>query len=163
MGTGQTLLTIMAMLMLSRLILSVNTNTAQNGASIEMAAYRITGSSLGFSIIEEASGLAFDQASVASNITSTSQLSTTLGPESGEVYPNYNDFDDFNGLVKIDTVANSAVFKTTVVVQYVTVSGSNIVVSSTPTYSKQITVKVSSPSMSDTLIFQDVMSYWYFR
>lgn len=163
MGTGQTLLTIMAMLMLSRLILSVNTNTAQNGASIEVAAYRITGSSLGFSIIEEASGLAFDQASVASNITSTSQLSTTLGPESGEVYPNYNDFDDFNGLVKIDTVANSAVFKTTVVVQYVTVSGSNIVVSSTPTYSKQITVKVSSPSMSDTLIFQDVMSYWYFR
>ncbi len=163
MGTGQTLLTIMAMLMLSRLILSVNTNTAQNGASIEMAAYRITASSLGFSIIEEASGLAFDQASVASNITATSQLSTTLGPETGEVYPNFNDFDDFNGLVKIDTVANSAVFKTTVVVQYVTVSGSSIVVSSTPTYSKQITVKVSSVSMSDTLIFQDVMSYWYFR
>ena len=132
MGTGQTLLTIMAMLMLSRLILSVNTNTAQNGASIEMAAYRITASSLGFSIIEEASGLAFDQASVASNITATSQLSTTLGPETGEVYPNFNDFDDFNGLVKIDTVANSAVFKTTVVVQYVTVSGSSIVVSSTP-------------------------------
>ncbi len=153
----------MAMLMLSRLILSVNSNTAQNGASIETAAYRITASSLGFSIIEEASGMAFDQASVASNITSTSQLSTTLGPETGEVYPNFNDFDDFNGLVKIDTVANSAVFKTTVVVQYVTVSGNSIVVSSTPTYNKQITVKVSSVSMSDTLLFQDVMSYWYFR
>jgi hypothetical protein len=163
MGTGQTLLTIMAMLMLSRLILSVNSNTAQNGASIDMAAYRITGSSLGFSIIEEASGMAFDQATVAASINATSQLSTTLGPESGEVYPNFNDFDDFNGLVKYDSVQNSAAFKTTAVVEYVSVSGNSIIVSASPTYNKRITVRVSSVSMSDTLVFQDVMSYWYFR
>jgi hypothetical protein len=38
MGTGQTLLTIMAMMMLGRLILSVNTAMAQSGSAIEMAA-----------------------------------------------------------------------------------------------------------------------------
>lgn len=163
MGTGQTLLTIMAMLMLSRLILSVNSNTAQNGAAIDMAAYRITATSLGTSMLEEASGMAFDQATIATNVTSTSQLSATLGPETGEVYPNFNDFDDFNGLVKVDSLQSSAVFTTTAKVEYVTVSGSNVVVSSSQTYNKRLTVKVFSKSMSDTLVFYDVYSYWYFR
>ena len=61
MGTGQTLLTIAAMMMLSRMMLSVNNSNAQSGGSVEMAAYRITGTSLGKSIIEEATGCAYDQ------------------------------------------------------------------------------------------------------
>jgi MSHA pilin protein MshD len=163
MGTGQTLLTIMATMMLGRLILSVNTGTAESGAAIEMSAYRITGTSLGTSILEEASGMAFDEATVASDINSTSLLSTTLGPESGEVYPDFDDYDDFNGLTKVDSLQSSAVFTTKVKVEYVSISGSAIVVSATPTYNKRITVKVSSPSMTDTLKFYDVYSYWYFR
>ncbi len=163
MGTGQTLLTIMAMMMLGKLILSVNTSTAMSGAAIEMSAYRITGTSLGTSILEEASGMAFDEATVASDIHSTSLLSTTLGPESGEVYPDYDDFDDFNGLVRVDSLQGSAVFTTRVTVEYVSISGGAIVVTGTPTYNKRITVSVSSPSMTDTLKFYDVYSYWYFN
>lgn len=163
MGTGQTLLTIMATVMLSRLILSVNAGTAQSGEAIEMSAYRITGTSLGTSILEEASGQAFDQATVASDVNSISLLSTALGPETGEIYPNFDDYDDFNGLVKVDSLQSSAIFTTRVTVEYVSISGGAIVVSSTPTYNKRITVKVSSPSMTDTLKFYDVYSYWYFR
>lgn len=163
MGTGQTLLTIMAMMMLGRLVLSVNAATAESGGSIEMSAYRITGTSLGTSILEEASGVAYDEATVASDINSTSLLSTTIGPESGEVYPDYDDYDDFNGLARVDSLQSSAVFTTRVKVDYVSISGGAIVVSATPTYNKRITVAVSSPSMIDTLKFYDVYSYWYFR
>ena len=69
MGTGQTLLTIAAMMMISRMVLSVNNENAQSGGSIEMAAYRITATSLGTSVIEEASGLAFDELSDTNGIS----------------------------------------------------------------------------------------------
>ncbi len=165
MGTGQTLLTIMAMMMLSRMALSVNSSNAQGGAAVEMAAYRITATSLGTSLIEEATGLAFDQKSDTVGISNASSFTPTisLGPESGDHYPGYNDCDDFNGLHKIDSLAGSAIFITDVKVEYVTISGNAIVVSGSQTYNKRITVSVSSKSMPDTLKFYNVFSYWYFR
>jgi MSHA pilin protein MshD len=165
MGTGQTLLTIAAMMMISRMVLSVNNQNAQSGGSIEMAAYRITATSLGTSVIEEASGLAFDELSDSNGISTPSSFTAVnkLGPDNGEVYPHYDDFDDFNGLHKIDSLAGSAVFATDVTVQYVSITSNVITVANTQTYNKQITVKVSSKWMSDTLKFYNVMSYWFFR
>jgi hypothetical protein len=163
MGTGQTLLTIMAMMMLGRLILSVNTSTAMSGESIEMAAYRITATSLGTSMIEEATGKAFDAKSDTVGISNPSNFSTTLGKEAGEVYPDFDDFDDFNKLHKVDSLKGSAIFATDVKVEYVTLSGNSIIVSGSPTYNKRITVSVSSKSMNDTLKFSSIYSYWFFR
>ena len=165
MGTGQTLLTIMAMMMLSRMVLSVNNENAQSGGSIEMAAYRITATSLGTSVIEEATGLAFDELSDTVGISSVSSFTAAnkLGPENGEVYPHYDDFDDFNGLHKVDSLTGSAIFTTDVTVQYVNINSNVITVANTQTFNKQITVKVSSKWMTDTLKFYNVMSYWFFR
>ncbi|MGA7162316.1 MAG: hypothetical protein WBZ48_15070 [Bacteroidota bacterium] len=165
MGTGQTLLTIMAMMMLSRMMLSVNNQNAQSGGSIEMAAYRITATSLGTSVIEEATGLAFDELSDTVGISQPTSFTaaTALGPEHGEVYPHYDDFDDFNGLHKIDSIAGSAIFATDVKVQYVNISSNVMTVSSSQTYNKEMIVKVSSKYMADTLTFYTVMSYWFFR
>jgi hypothetical protein len=165
MGTGQTLLTIMAMMMLSRMVLAVNNDNAQSGGSVEMAAYRITATSLGKSVIEEASGLAYDQLSDTVGISNPSSFTvpSKLGPDAGEVYPHYNDFDDFNGLQRIDSISGSAVFVTNVTVQYVNIVSNVISVSSTQTYNKLMTVKVSSKFMTDTLTFTTVMCYWYFR
>jgi hypothetical protein len=165
MGTGQTLLTIMAMMMLSRMVLSVNNENAQSGGSIEMAAYRITATSLGTSVIEEATGLAFDEKSDTVGISTPSSFTaaTALGPESGEVYPHFDDFDDFNGLHRIDSLSGSAIFVTDVTVQYVNINNNVITVANTQTYNKQITVKVSSKWMTDTLKFYNIMSYWFFR
>jgi len=165
MGTGQTLLTIAAMMMLSRMVLAVNNDNAQSGSSIEMAAYRITGTSLGLSVIEEATGLAFDEKSDTVGISTVTNFTapSKLGPDAGEVYPHYDDFDDFNGLHKVDSVSGSAVFVTNVTVQYVSISSNVITPSATQTYSKQMIVKVSSPFMTDTLTFTTIMSYWYFR
>ena len=165
MGTGQTLLTIMAMLMLSRMALSVNSSNAQSGGSVEMAAYRITATSLGTSIIEEATGLAYDEKSDTVGISNPTSFtaSTSLGPEAGERYPIFDDCDDFNGLHKIDSLAGSAVFITDVKVEYVTLAGTVITVSAAQTYNKRITVKVSSKFLPDTLVFQNIFSYFFFR
>ena len=163
MGTGQTLLTIMAMMMLSRLVLSVNTTSAQSGDSIQMAAYRITGTSLGTSMIEEATGMAFDQKSDTVGISNPSNFSSTLGKETGEIYPDFNDFDDFNNLHKVDSLKGSAIFVTDVKVEYVSIASNVISVSAIPTYHKRMTVKVSSKSMADTLKFYTIFSYWFFR
>ncbi len=43
------------------------------------------------------------------------------------------------------------------------ISGDSLVVSMGQTYNKLLTVKVWSKTMSDTLQFQTVYSYWYFR
>jgi len=143
----------------------VNNENAQSGGSIEMAAYRITGTSLGTSVIEEATGLAFDEKSDTVGISTPSSFTaaTSLGPESGEVYPHFDDFDDFNHLHKVDSLVGSAVFTTDVTVQYVNISGNTITASSSQTYNKQMIVKVSSKWLTDTLTFYAIMSYWYFR
>ena len=114
MGTGQTLLTIAAMMMLSRMVLAVNNNNAQSGGSIEMAAYRITGTSLGLSVIEEATGLAFDEKSDTVGISNPSSFTAVnkLGPDNGEVYPIMTISTISMVWTRWTVVSGSAIFKT---------------------------------------------------
>ncbi len=164
MGTGQTLLTISAMMMLSRMAISVNRSNLEGGSSVEMSAYRITATSIGTSILEEATGLAFDSKSDTVGISTPSSFTAvgSLGPD-GAVYPHFNDFDDFNGFQHTDSLKGSAIFLTKATVDYVTISGNTITTSNTQTYNKRIIVKVSSKWMKDTLTFSTVYSYWFFR
>lgn len=174
MGTGQTMLTIMAMVLMGRVILSVNSTTLNIGFTKDMAEYRITATSLGTSMLEQSSALAFDEKTIDSPVSATSALTTgTLGPDAGESNVDlYDDIDDFNGYSKIDTVINSAIFKTKVNVSYVIISGTNIVSTNTNTFSKEVLVEVTSaflvdysvtPPRPDTLRFKQIFSYWYFR
>lgn len=167
MGLGQTLLTILALAMLGTLMLTVNRNTLDNGQAIEQSEYRIMASSLGISALERAQGMAFDQNTVSSDISGTSSLTATLGPESGETEATFNDFDDFNGYSKW-VLGNAISFRSADYfvrdsVDYVTISSDQIVHSVGRTYHKRIRVWVSSPFLQDTLMFQSVYSYWYFR
>jgi len=167
MGLGQTLLTILALAMLGTLMLTVNRNTLDNGQAIEQSEYRIMASSLGVSMLERAQGMAFDDHTVSSDISSTSGLTASLGPESGETEATFNDFDDFQGFSKW-VLGNSISFRSADYfirdsVDYVTISSNQVVHSAGRTYHKRIRVWVSSPFMQDTLLFQSVYSYWYFR
>jgi hypothetical protein len=177
MGLGQTLLTIMAMVLMGRLIIGTNAAVVNTGSIKDMAEYRITATSLGTSAIESASSLAFDQASVDTFITvdRINELTQAdhLGPEAGETtQTTFNDVDDYNNFSRIDTIPNSAIFKTAVFVSYVTISGNTITTTTSKTFNKQITVYVTSdylldytmvPPKKDTLTFKTVFSYWYFR
>lgn len=165
------------MVLMGRMVVSTNATVLDTRSIKDMAEYRVTATSLGTSAIEAASALSFDQASVDTFITLARigelTASGSLGHEVGELAPtSFNDVDDYNNYSKIDTIANSAIFKTHMFVTYVTISGNVITQTSSKTFNKQITVYVTSdylvnytttPPKKDTLTFSTVFSYWYFR
>jgi hypothetical protein len=164
MNTGQMLMTIGALVLLSTLFLRVNTNYLQNTTTTNNAKFEILAASLASSIIEEASDKAFDNNTVNGPVTDLSQLTLpdSLGPDDGDQYPNFNDIDDYNGFTKTDSTLPSAIFNLSCSVCYV----SNLdpdQVSSTATWTKKITVSVTSASMSDTVKLSTLYSYWNFR
>lgn len=175
MGLGQTMLTIMALVLMGRIVLSVNSNTLEVGFTKDIAEYRITATSLGTSMLEQSSALAFDENTVDSTATSSSTLtnSSSLGPDATEItVDDYDDIDDYHNYTKIDSLSHSAIFKTKVTVSYIDISGSNVVTTTTKTYSKEVRVDVTSdylvdysvtPARPDTLRFKQIFSYWYFR
>ncbi len=171
------MLTIMAMMLMGRLILNINTTMLESGFTKDMAEYSITGTSLGTSFLEYAQGIAFDEATADTFLTSSQSGSLTaaalLGPDAGETTAAlFDDIDDYNNYVKIDTVTNSAIFKTRGKVEYLIVVGSTMSTTTTRTWNKLLTVYITSdylvnrsvePWRPDTLKFQSVFSYWYFR
>ncbi len=177
MGLGQTLLTIMALMLMGRLILSVNTTTLDSGFTKDMAEYRITATSLGTSFLEYAQSVAFDEATVDTFLTNTQSASLTaaasFGPDAGETsYLNFDDIDDYHNYERIDSVTNSAIFKTTGKVEYISITSSVMSTTTTKSWNKLLTVYVTSdylvdysvsPPRPDTLKFQSIFSYWYFR
>jgi hypothetical protein len=178
MGLGQTMLTIMALMLLGRLILTVNRTVLETGSTKDVAEYRITATSLGTSLMENAHDLAFDEATVDTFLTSSQSSSLTaaasFGAEAGETgYTLFDDIDDYHNYVRVDTVPNSAIFFTSAKIEYIAVTPpTSFTVTTTRTFNKMITVYVTSPYMmeysldipkQDTLIFQSIFSYWYFR
>jgi hypothetical protein len=162
------MLGVLALGLLGTVILMMNTSTLDSGTSVETSEFVIMGTSLGISQLEKASGKAFDEKTVTSDINSVTDLSSDLKPDGGETTEAlFDDFDDYNGFIKAvngDTLNfRSANFLVRDSVDYVTISGNTIVSSGSRTYHKRLRVWVSSPSMRDTLVFSSVYSYWFFR
>lgn len=172
MGLGQTMMTVLAMGMLATVMLTVNTNSGDNNQAVQMSQYRIMAASLATSTLERATGLAFDEATVSSDVPGTSSFTpaAALGVETTEVDSVENTFDDFDDyahfhkMVKGDTVFfRSADFYVWSWVDYVTILGDSVAHATTQTYNKRIMVFVTSPYMNDTLRYSTLYSYWYFR
>jgi len=174
MNTGQSILTIGAMLLLSVLVLRVNRTLFSTGSSISNSKLGLTAVSLAQSRLEEIKSKAFDEKTVSNNISDFNKLTASgnLGPDAGEIYPGYDDIDDYNGFIKTDTIAidptlpltgsNREFFFESCSVVYVS-STSPDVISGTQTWNKRITVLVSHKLMTDTVKVSTVFSYWVFR
>ncbi len=169
MNTGQSLLTIGAMLLLSVTVLRVNNNILGTNSILMDSKFGVLAISLGTSIIEEANKKAFDLAGSDSSIASIDLLTApgAMGPAFGEVYPDFNDFDDFNGFK--DTITNlpSAEFRISCKVYYVEPENPDVKVNFR-TWHKKIDVAITSPNIGsnerrDTVRLSSVFSYWYFR
>lgn len=168
MNTGQMMLTLGALALLSLVVLRVNNGFFNTSSVLIDSKLGVLATSVATSIIEEATGKAFDHKTDSTSVNNLTDLSSTLGPESGESYADYNDIDDYNGFKKIDNTMPAAEFHVSCEVNYVkdtNLDGK----SSSRTWHKKITVHVSSPSMigqdeiPDTLTMSAVYSYWYFR
>ncbi|MBA4251070.1 MAG: hypothetical protein C0425_06175 [Chlorobiaceae bacterium] len=164
MSTGQSLLTLFGIMMLSMLALRLNSTLLITQDTMQNSKFGLLAVSLATSYLEEANRKAFDEITLAQEITTVTQLTAVnaLGPEIGEVYPDFDDFDDFNNLIRVDDTMPSAIFNIRANVVYTTTANPNST-SATRTYHKRINLTISSPSMTDTLRFSTVYSYWAFR
>ena len=169
MNTGQMMLSMGAMMLLSFLILRFNSVQLTSAQASYNAKFGIVATSLASSMLEEAKDNVFDEIvlDTTKQITSASELSTTLGPDAGEVYPNFDDFDDYNGLVYIDSLSlrnpqtgAPTKFEIRSKVEYVNDLSPDIK-SNINTYHKKITVSVTSSAMIDTVRLASIFSYWH--
>jgi hypothetical protein len=171
MNSGQLLLTLGAMFILALVVLRVNNTFLTTNDVMLNTKFGVLAVSLGTSVIEEASGKKFDNNTDTTSIDDVNLLTSpsNLRPESGEVYPDYNDFDDYNGFTKVDSTMPSAVFNISCRVCYVEPSGSSIVEVTHKTWFKKIEVTITSPFWKksdgslETVVASSIYSYWYSR
>lgn len=163
MGLGQTLLTIMALMLMGRLILSTNTLTLDTGMMKDLAEYRIAGTSFGISRLEKIESKRFDESSTDSlEVYTPNELTTyaNFGPgvESGEIATDettFDDVDDFHEVVNRDTI-NGIPYQDSVSVEYDTLyyaAGPPIIAridrSPNRSFTKRIIVRVTGPYLID--------------
>jgi hypothetical protein len=176
MGTGQTILTIVAIVLLGTNVVSVNRTFLQHGVVLQQTEIGLFGVSLATSLLEEARGKAFDKYSLVGFPQYLSQLTPhdSLGPEPGELREDYNDFDDYNWMkngpqhdstiVRADTIRIPDVdtFLRWSKVCYVDTSDPNVY-RGYRTWMKRLTVYVKGYNSQDTLQLSYLFSNWSFR
>lgn len=161
MNTGQMLITLAALMLLSLIILRVTGNFLNTESSLMDSKFGVLGISLATSMMEEATGKSFDENSNSGTVLSLGDL-TSIGPESGETYPNFDDFDDYDGLVKWDNSMPVTSYKIECKVSFVNPTSLDKGTTS-KTWHKKLDVMVSTPSSEDTVVMSKVYSYFYFR
>ena len=164
MNTGQTLLTIIAIVLLGSNVVSINRTFTQHGVILQQTEVGIFGISLGMSIVEEAQGRAFDHNTIDTLIQNVNQLSSTLGREGGDpaLHTGFDDFDDYNGWSDSVTVPGVDTFKRWATVVYVDPSNLDVAAGARE-WNKRLDVYVKGSSSQDTIKLSYVFSYWSFR
>jgi len=167
MNTGQTMLTLLAMMMLTLLSVRMNSALLSTQENMQNSKFGLAAISLATSVIENANKLAFDEITIDSAITSTNALTgiSSLGVDGSE-HANkpveFDDFDDYNNYEYDERTLASAYYHISCRVSYVTSATPNIDAAG-KTFNKKLTVSVSSVSMQDTVTISTIFSYWYFR
>lgn len=173
MGTGQTLLTIVAMMLLGTVILSTNGGIQNSSQVLLSTNYGLESVSLATSTIERAQNLAFDAATdtQAVSIPNMNLLTdpATLGHENNDP-SDLNDFDDYNGLnnkgrLEVDTLSTGIYFVRTKVYYVRRNPTTGALDSSTSrTWSKKMDVWVWNKADTTTMVrTSTVFSYWFFN
>jgi hypothetical protein len=175
MNTGQTLLTVAAIVLLGMTVLTVNTTTLQHGNILVQTKIGVYATSLAISRVEEASGKAFDEASIAYDFADPSDMSplavpANLGPDRAEEWASpdstmiYDDFDDYNRPLWVTRLYVPMVDSLGVrsIVTYVDPADPNGILGS-KSWSKKMYVRTTASNMKDTVRMYYIFSYFYFR
>ncbi len=156
MNNVQSMLAIGGLIILSLTSLRFNKAILQTSTVDVENKISLTAISLADDLIEEIKVKSFDKATIEFPTTNTESLTSkeNLGPDSGEVYPNYNDVDDYNNYVRNVNAPHTEGYKITCTVDYVEENNPNII-SSSQTFYKKVTVTVTNTYMS----FPIILSY----
>ena len=177
MNTGQMLITIGAVFLLALVILRVNTNLLVTQNVLNASKINLIATSFATSAIEEITNKRFDQNTVNGAVLLSTNLTSAanLDRETGEVYPNFNDIDDYNDfkdepkIDSVDTYNGQKIYMETFYKVYYVSQNTPDVVSSVQTWDKRVDVKVTSDAMinedtgiQDTIRMSTIFSYWFF-
>ena len=160
MTSGESLLSVGALLVFSLVSLNFNSSVLQNTTvEVENKVY-LTAFSLADDLIEEVKQKAFDAATVNFPTTNTASLTPagSLGPANWEDYPFYNDIDDFNGFEKDVSAPHAENYEVSCQVYYVDKDNPDVV-SSTQTFYKKVTVTVNSPYLRNPVQLSQIFTH----
>jgi MSHA pilin protein MshD len=148
--------------------MSVSKNTLSTEDVMYDSNFGITATSIGSSIIEDASKKRFDNIFYLDSTAVYDPTDFTpaayLGVDSGETTTDastFNDFDDYNNFTGVDSTMPSAIYNFSSQVCYINETNPNGLIN-TQSFHKKIIVKVWSESMEDTIVMSSVFSYWSF-
>lgn len=155
----QSFLSLGALMIFSMISLRFDSAVLQNvEVEVENKVY-LTAFSLADDLLEEIKQRAFDEKTVVFKAITPSALtaSASLGKESGEVWPNFNDIDDYNNYSKPVSLPHAENYTVKSYVSYVQANNQDVV-SSTQTYFKRVEIFVDSPYLKHQIKLQYVFT-----
>ena len=145
----QSMLSLGALMIFGLISLRFDSAVLQNvEMEVENKVY-LTAFSIADDLLEEIKQRAFDQQTVVFKSITTAALtpSVNLGIESGEVWPNFNDIDDYDNYSKPVSLPHAENYTVTCSVNYVQESDEDQI-SLSQTYFKRVDIFVDSPYLS---------------
>ena len=161
MGRAELLLALMSIAIFGRFSLTVNSTLLESSAAVLISEFEMNAMSAADNIIMEAWSRKFDEAvlvTVPSDLPDDFTAYSSLGPETGETYPNFDDIDDYDGLSIADTTSTGFVFNIAVTVGYVDTSDLNTYDNDEQFY-KRMDVTITSVYLDTTLTLNHVFSF----
>jgi hypothetical protein len=155
MNTGQSFMSIGAIILLSLVSLSFNSAVLQNTTLETENKVYLTAFSLADDLIEEIKQKAFDEKTIDFQAINVNQLTYPPDKESGEVWPYFDDIDDYNNYIKPVSLPHAEGYTVSCIVNYSTANGDDIFVRS---FYKKVIIKVTSDYMSSPLYLKYIFS-----
>ena len=161
MSSGQQILTIFAIVILTILIINVyNSQSTREGMLLSNEAI-ITGTGIAQSLLNESQAKAFDEKTVNQGVADTDSLTlpNSLGPDAGEIISTqFDDIDDYNNYTRSDSLGRLGLFNTKVEVYYIDKLSPGVK-SYTQTFTKEIDISLTNFSFPDTIKFYQLIVY----
>ncbi|OGC05823.1 hypothetical protein A2V82_03350 [candidate division KSB1 bacterium RBG_16_48_16] len=163
MHLGNTLFTIAGLVLLSTITLSLNTSILQNHVVLLQSEQILEGIALAQKYIEEAEACRYDEDGSAT-IPGSFTYAASFGPDDNEVYPYFDDIDDFDDF-STTIVSGTIPYQVDIEVDYVNDYSPDQPTTSR-TYFKRMQVSISSPFLSTLashkLVLKRMFAFHYF-
>jgi len=161
MTGNQMMLSIVAMIFLSMLILNVHSSTSDKLIILYSNESVIEATGIVQAIFEEIQTKAFDEVTTTAPAKERDLLTSalSLGKETGEVACNdFDDIDDYNNYTLTDTANVMGTFNLAVLVNYVEETAPYDTTDE-KTFMKRVDISISNESLPTTLTFNKLISY----
>jgi len=165
MGKAELLILLGAIVIWGIFTLFVNETRFNNEISIMQSQFEISAVGIANSYLEEAKSKAFDEILLSSTPSTLPDTlpdefnsPDNLGVDADEIYPNFDDIDDFHNYTVSDTTSEGFVYIVSITVGYVATSDFGNF-SAIRTFYKRMNVTISSPDLSNNLNLSRIYPY----